>query len=1029
MIEILLLGQPQIRRDGETIRIARRKNRALLYYLAAHARPQNREHLQSLFWPESERNSSQQALRTAVYLLRRELGDVIQADTEDILLKDHVQVDSRELDRWMSTPPTPGDAESFRLALDRYRGDFLEGFSLPDSPDFDHWVVTEAEYYRRLVRQGWVRLSRLNEQQEDYGQALTALDRALAYDPLQEDLQRDAIRLAYLAGNRPDAVRRYDELRKLLEEELGVPPMLATRQLYDEIIMDDLPAETITRNQPALRAVRPIDRDMLPFTDRQAELKSIEEALGAGKMVLIEGEPGIGKTRLAEEFFRRSKASIARGTAHELEHHLPYQPVISALRSLILSERWARIKPTLDLSLFWRGELNRLIPDLFHESASTEAALATGSESRLWEAVNQFFLSISRIRPVILFIDDIQWADESTLSLLGYLSRQMGTGFNILVTARPVPVRSPAATLIQSLIRSDRLCRIPLSRLTTSGVFAATEKLTTQPNPMLSQWLAERSEGNPYILVELVRSLRDQDIISASGGVDADKLSRTMLVPPSVYGLVASRLAMLSESARRVVDAAVAAGRDFELEVVTHAAGLSHEAGLDAVDELRSSGLIRELLPDTPSHPTADQFTFEHNLILEVAYQEVGEARHRLMHRKVAEAIELLHRSEIDRWAGVLSFHYREANNIDRAAGYAYTAGKQAARLSAWKEAISFYGLALQKSQSPAQELEIWNSLAQVWNLSGEPARASQAYEKAITLAGADRSQAERLKLDLGYTYLVQARFQETIAIAREVLSVGIGETSRAEFLWGTALSIEGSDLQGAVEHLELARKSCDPQDTAQLADITFELGSISAQQGDLLAAVDLYRQALEMAKDEYQLHQGDMILMRYILSHNNLAYHYHLLGDPRAEPHALEGLSLAREHGAVTSLPYLYSTLGEVRLGQGRLEDAESAFREGLDYAERIKHPERTAGLTANLGLVAVQKGEASKAVHNLSKALALADSLGTHHLSAQIRIWLAPLLPGGEARRYLQEARAIAEAGGRNRLLQELEQAESKL
>ena len=209
------------------------------------------------------------------------------------------------------------------------------------------------------------------------------------------------------------------------------------------------------------------------------------------------------------------------------------------------------------------------------------------------------------------------------------------------------------------------------------------------------------------------------------------------------------------------------------------------------------------------------------------------------------------------------------------------------------------------------------------------------------------------------------------------------------------------------------------------LAHITFELGSVAAQQGDLQRAVSLYREALEIAESA----SGPEALTRRILCHNNLAYHLHLLGDASAAEQAHIGFRLAQQHGALGMYPYLLSTLGEIALAQGDVESAERHFAEGLALAESFSAQERIAGLTANLGLVARKRGDTALAIYRLSTALARADALGAHHLAAQIRLWLVPLLPPAEARAHLAEARAIAEGSGRRRLLDEASQLEQQI
>jgi tetratricopeptide (TPR) repeat protein len=469
------------------------------------------------------------------------------------------------------------------------------------------------------------------------------------------------------------------------------------------------------------------------------------------------------------------------------------------------------------------------------------------------------------------------------------------------------------------------------------------------------------------------------------------------------------------------LDAGVASGREFEFEVVAQAAGLSENAALDAVDELLSIGVIRPL--------DGSWFAFDHTLTMEVAYREVGELRHRLMHRRVAEAVQTVHRENLDEFSGQLAFHFGEGNEPQRAAPYAFRAGQNAARLAAWKEAIAFYEQALHGSGDPKPE-QVLKAMGEAHMYAGQFAQASETFREIIRQAQVSgKTDFSEIKLLLGRSLLPQARFAEIITLAQQVCSQGKEEyTRQAELLLGTALSIEGADLEAARHRLtraaELAQGS-SAEDARILGEIQFELGSVTAQQGDLPAAVAYYRQALE--SDERA--GGYVGLEQSVLAYNNLAYHLHLLGDPSALAYAETGLKLARERGLLGMETWLLSTLGEIALGRQDLEAAEKYFSEGLQKAESFNMPERIAGLTANLGLVAIQRNQNSVAIHRLSTALGLADALGTRHLAAQIRLWLAPLLPPHEAQARLNEARLIVESSGRKRLLAELNELEEKV
>jgi DNA-binding SARP family transcriptional activator len=1106
MLSVLLLGPPRLLRDDTPLNVSRRKSRALVYYLAAHERPLTREQLLAFFWPDLERPAAQQTLRTTLHGLRKALGEALGVDDDRVGLAPGTRVDTRRFALALAAPPTPGpdateaiNALTETLAL--YRGDFLEGFSLPDTPGFDDWASIERERYRRLAVRGLAAVAALYEAQRQYGPALDALERALAFDALQEDLQRAALRLHYLAGDRAGAIRRYAHLRQLLDEELGVLPMAETRALYDAIVSDTLPANgedplglrgpstpawpaPPAGTAPPARAARAEARpaaqrggdveppSTLPFVGREAELRTLRGLVGVvparHQLALLEGEPGIGKTRLAEEFMQASGLLPLRGAAREQEQPLPYQPIIEALRGLLAHPARPGLHAGLQgtLPALWLGEAARLLPEL---SPSQAAHPAAPDESRLWEGTYQFLLAVARQHPLSLFIDDLQWADASTLALLSYLlrrARQDGAPIFFLGAARPVLGATPYTRFLQGLTREDALVRVPLARFGPDEIAHGLSRWLSGANDVpaeqlsaLVDWLAQRSEGNPYVLSGLLRYLWDNGLLRPEGTFDPRALSETPVVPQNIYALIQARLARLSEPARRVLDAAVAAGRDFEFEVVYRAAGLSETAALDALDELRAAGLFIPLPAAQPHgdtgasplraerHLASARYAFDHNLTMEVAFREEGEPRHRLMHRRLAEALEQIYgRQRLDAVAGLLAYHFAEGNTPERAAPYAYRAGQVAAGLAAWSEAIAFYELALPGEHDPDQRIRLYMALGYAHYRAGQAVQSSEALRLALNLAQQqeDTAAVEAAQLALARSHLSQSRLRETIQLARELRAITDDPqvAASAEFTWATALSIEGADLPVAAEHLaavEALLASVDepapdepgsepyPMFRVRLAQVKFELGSVAAQQGDLPRAVALYREALRLAE------QSDRIddIGFQVLAHNNLAYHLHLLrpDDPEALAQAEAGLRLAQEVGLLGLRPYLHSTLGEIALARGDLAEAEAQLTEGLALAERLPIAERVAGLTANLGRVAQRRGETALAIHRLSTALAQADALGTHHLAAQIRLWLAPLLPPAEARARLTEARRLAESGGRQRLLAEAAQLEAAL
>jgi DNA-binding SARP family transcriptional activator len=1020
LLKIQLFGEPYLYRNDIPLEITRRKSRVLVFYLAAHPGAVPRNRLLNLFWPDHDRAAAQQSLRTTLHGLRRELGPELASSDQDLAITPFATVDARFLAHTIANLPNlPIAQQEQRLneALALYRGEFLTGIELPENPEIEEWIAAERERYRRIALRGFGLLAQRRSERLDYPAALEALTQAMALDPLNETLQREAMLTEYRLGDRAAAIRRYERLRDTLDEQLGVPPLAETRAMYDSIITDNLQLPVVSVAAPVrapyTKMVPPAEQ--LPFVGREPELARMQQLVDSAQLILLEGEPGIGKSHLASYFIQQTQRFGLVGTARELEHAIPYHPVIEALRCYVARPDWPERSAKLVLAPIWRAEIARLLPELGPESRP----LNTADEARVWEAVSQFVQAIAQHEPVVLFLDDIHWADMATLGLIGYIARRAPTGQLTIIAATRTPVpRTPLALLLQTLTREARLVRIALPRLNRAATDTLAKSVSPNfPDP-LAAWLEQAAEGNPYFAIELLRYVREQHLIGPNGTLLPGIEQAGPLVPQTVESLILSRLAKLSDRARLLLDLAVAAGREFTLEAVAHASELSEAAILDALDELRITRLIE---------PLADsRWRFDHSLTMEVAYREVGEPRHRQLHRRLAEALESLHAGYLEEIAGTLVWHYAEAGLPQRGARYALTAARQAAAMAGWQEAIQLYRQALSYEGSPANKHAILMELGDAQQHISHSS-AADVYREAAELARRSGNQAatDAARLALAQTLVAQARFAEVVDIAQQVRQSGHpGSAVRAEMVWGIALSVEGADLAGALQHLQIAASLNDAEsDPSTHSNITFELGNILAQQGDLPAAIGLYREALFAAE------RDPGAIFQRILAHNNLAYHLHLLGDPEAQTHIVRGLQLANDVGGLFYETFLRSTHGEIAMAQGDLATAETAFSTGLALAERLRLPERIAGLTANLGLAAHRQGQLALAIHRLSSAQAQADTLGIPHLSAQIRIWLVPLLPAEEARQTLATARGIAESGGRKRLLAEIVKLEQAL
>jgi predicted ATPase/DNA-binding SARP family transcriptional activator len=1029
-LEIQLFGVPQLLLSGQIVDSLRRKNRALLYYLAAQGGKLTREKLLSFLWPDHERSSTQPILRTMIHDLRKSLGEAIEVDDQNIALAPDTSIDVQIFSTALQSPLV--DIQKIAEALSLYKGDFLDGFSLSDSPQFDDWVNFERERYRLMAMHGFADLSHGQEANHNYSTALASARRALAFNPFQEDVQRDVMRLLYLNGDRAGVIQEYEALRKLMDEELGVPPMPETRALYDSIINDTFTAP-LTESPSQFSTINiSVEKPLLPFLGRDAELETLKGQLRVGKLILLEGDPGIGKTRLAFELIasetrRKTFALVLQGTAYELEQGLPYQPVVDAIRKWLAQPEGKALFAQLDVEPVWRAEIARLLPELLTQFADIPTPTQPADESRLWEALLQFFRVLSLHQQVWLFLDDLHWADAATVAWLGYLVRHIpsSSSLKILAASRPPDGQTNLMKLLQALKREDRLAQMHLSVLSESVMQRMAATLSEDHNEQFSQWLIQNAEGNPFFITELVRYAYGTGLLKEDGTLDLELFHSTLTIPPTIQNLIESRLLHLRENARRILHIAAILGREFDVELVRQVSAFSETETLDAIEELQTAHLISPL--------RTDKLSFDHSLTMEVALDDMSEARRRSLHRHVAEALERIYQNDPGLVSGVIARHFMDGNAPDQAKAYWFRAGQFAANLAAWVEALAFYKQALDLERTAMKRAQIFLAMGAAHFHKGDFALAAEDHRSAMEWARSSQSLPllEEAYLGLSLSLYPQTRFTEAIDVAKQLREFGPPELALcAEFIWGASLGVESAHPVEAEYHLREAERILHDQQRNFDSQVTtvqigYSLASVFGQQGRSREAVEEFLKVLDMTKRG----EGTLDTLRNIMLYNNLAYQLHLLGDASAATYIEKGIQLAQERGSLSHLPYLYSTSGEIALAAKDLDTAEKYFRDGLKLAEQIPLPERIAGITANVGLVAKARGEMDLAREQLQKALTLVEPLGNHHLEVRIRIWLAPLLAAQDARTCLKSARVLAQRDGLYGLLDEIEQLGKKL
>jgi DNA-binding SARP family transcriptional activator len=608
-VEIRLLGELEVFRAGRSIALPpSKKTRALLAYLAVTARSHTRETLCDLLWqgPDDPRA----ALRWSLTKLRGVLGeDVVRADRERVELADF----DTDLLAVRAAIGTTGDAngERLRSAAGRFRGELLEGLVLSDCYRFQEWCTAEREAARSLrirVLQAVVRgLAKSPEE------ALPFARQRVAVDPMTEAAHAAVIRLLAELGRKREALAQYETCSRILSQELGSKPSADLLEARTRIGAAPNVAD-VAEAPPPRPAPERRDAEVAGVSTclgRAVELAALEHALdraraGASRrVVLLLGEPGIGKSRLLQELATRARSLgglVAAGRAFEAEMIRPYGPWIDALRGIPV----ARVPEGL------RSELAVLLPELGGGPA------VSVDRTSVFDAVVRLLVHLSRTDGlVVVELDDLQWFDEASAALLHYTARAVsGTQVLIACAARPGELSdNPAALrLVRALDRDARSEPLELGPLTAESSAALARALV--PGVDVER-IVRDGAGNPLFVLELTRALDRGD------GSALETLG----------GLISERLERLDDASRDLVAWAAALGKSFDLGLLERVTGAPALDLFRGVAELERRGIVR-VSSDGKAHD------FVHDLVRAGAYRQLSEPTRRIVHAKIARALD-----------------------------------------------------------------------------------------------------------------------------------------------------------------------------------------------------------------------------------------------------------------------------------------------------------------------------------------------------------------------------------------------------
>lgn len=775
-LTIRLLGPPQVEREGGSLTFATRKAAALLAYLAVTGARPTRDTLATMFWPEANQAAARNALRYTLGVLKKTIGsEWLVSDRESIALAPHaaLRIDVAEFRQHLASsqahdhPETgacPFCVDALTQAVACYGGDFMAGFTLPDSPAFDEWQFYQCERLQDALLAALDRLVLFYTTQADWPKAIDYARRRLALDPLHEPAHRSLMRLYAWAGRRTAALRQYRECTRRLAAEVDVAPAAETEQLLAAIQARRLAPPPVQNPAPAppatqQRAERTSAAESR-FVARETALATLHTRLataraGQGQLCFVIGEAGSGKSALLRAFVQQACQAdntllmlSSKGNAHTGlgDPYLLFRTLLTHLVGATGAEtadlftdeqakRWRALLPvTLPLLTDAGADLiGRFVPTAtLTTAAQIVAAGATAADSwqprlarlltyradpysanadqaHIMAQVTTVLTTLAAHCPLLLILDDLQWADTASIALLFHLSRHLAqTRILLLGAYRPTDValgrwvdgqtqRHPLAGVINELRRTADDLFIDLDCTNAVDGRRLVDALVDRdPNRLDDAFrtaLHRQTEGNPLFILELLHTLQ------AGGTLSQDQAGRWVataplnwqLLPARIEAVLAERIDRLDETLQELLTIASVEGEHFTAEVLAIVQGTArHNLLWRLNNELdRRHQLIRPVGVDYVEGQRLTHYRFTHHLFQQYLEQRLNPGEQAALHEEVGLALETLHGPQRETIAVPLAKHFQVAGRPAKAVHYLLVAGQRSLQVAALPEALA----------------------------------------------------------------------------------------------------------------------------------------------------------------------------------------------------------------------------------------------------------------------------------------------------------------------------------------------------
>ena len=991
-LRVRLFGTPLVSYAGKPVRfVAARTLPLFAYLLLGRDRPIARDQLAYTFWPDSSEDEARGNLRRHLHRINAPLFEVsgqrwLESNDRIIAFNPRMPLDL-DVARLDAASSNTADAAE---AVELYVGELFVGCD-------EDWLIPHRERLRSTYLRLLVGLVDRFRGERRFAEAIAFSRKILNVDPFREDAVRTLMSLHYESGDRSSALSEFQSFRELLQIEIGADPMHETQSLHDAI------------RRHAAVGVQQIDSPSheraMPFAGRENEIDALRDAWrqaagGRGRVAMVSGEAGIGKTRLLREFAtvaEREGARVLWGASSAPEA-VPYEPVTEALTGAIGEIARLSLPPALLSALAIRfPELHVAQPDI----PETVGLVDQRERERFFDAIARAIEGLCATRPTVIIFEDLHWVFADTLDLITRIARTCARAPLLAILSFREEEMNGALRAFRLDPAMKQAARIALGRLDSTACRKILESGYQTVTHDVGEWAIDLANGNPLFLSELIRQYDER---TSEDPLRADNL------PTSLESAILSRLSTLSEGARSLVDIAAIGDSVVSIDLLQYASGWPLAEVLDMTDELVEHFVLRE----TATGSRGD-YEFAHELIRDAVIRSMPSALQTRRHRRFAKAMLRLFPTRRDEFARTLAQHFEKAGQLDEAALFYARAATVANDQFAWQDALALAERGLELESQSRERFALHAIIESAALKSGSGERQRAAIATMLEIADALDDDALRgIALQRSSEYGLQTGdFERQRQVTDRLEAVAIASGDKKLLCTARRCRARGEIAYGQPAQAVTIMQSIDAieRHDRPLSEQIEDLRMLAFAQ-ERNANFDAARIAIEEAERRAGPHPALSDQVAFVRLRINLAFAMsdgteaarlspllldlcRQIGDVEGEGNALQNaaqvdmrsfdVASARTHNRAASAIFerigklqaraaIAINSGTVENKVGLLDDAERFYAEGLAFADRLNHASLRSLCYANFAYIALLKGDAERALSQAQMALDIA-------------------------------------------------------